>query len=145
MDDLLVRRITLDCPVDHAFEVFTRKIDLWWPRGHRRNREGRLHLEAREGGSLVELSPEGGQWTMGRVTAIEPPERLELDWYPGSPAAPTRVEVRFVATPAGTEIIVTHRPLPDSRSIWPERVGLFAGGWEAALPAFKTFLGEHLR
>jgi hypothetical protein len=42
VDEVLTRRIALACPVEHAFGVFTDKIDLWWPRGHRRDREASL-------------------------------------------------------------------------------------------------------
>ena len=136
MSDLLVRSIDLACPLDHAFDVFTTRIDLWWPRGHRKTRDGRLRLEAVAGGALVDRAPDGSEWTIARVTAIDPPLLLALDWYPGSPAAPTSVEVRFAASGDGTTIIVTHRPLLKTKSIWPQRVALFTAGWEAVLPAF---------
>jgi len=140
--DLLVRSIALDCDVEHAFATFTDKIDLWWPRGHRRHRDGSLRLEARKGGALVDRATDGSEWTMGRVRAIEPPAALDLDWYPGSPASPTSVEIRFVAVAGHTEITVTHRPLAESEAIWAQRVETFARGWDAVLPALKTIIEE---
>src|SRR3569833_4769061 len=111
MRELLVRTIDLSCGVEHAFEVFTKKIDLWWPRGHRKTPDGALRLDAVTGGALADRAPDGSEWTMARVTAIDPPSLLALDWYPGSPAAPTSVEVRFAASGDGTTISVSHRPL----------------------------------
>ena len=139
MAELLIRTITLACPVDHAYDVFTSKIDLWWPRGHRKTRDGSLTLSA---DALIDRAPDGTEWVMGRVTKIEPPSLLALDWFPGSPASPTSVEVAFAKIPTGTEITVTHRPLAGSEAIWPQRVALFTEGWETVLPAFKAFIEE---
>jgi uncharacterized protein YndB with AHSA1/START domain len=139
--EVLVRTIDLNCSVEHAFQAFTDKIDLWWPRGHRRNREAALHLEARDGGDLIERTADGSEWTMGHVTSIEPPHRLSLDWYPGSPAAPTSVDIVFAPKNDGTEITVTHRALSlETKSIWPQRVATFTTGWDTVLPALKHFI-----
>ena len=141
MDEILTRTIALACPVEHAFEVFTDKIDLWWPRGHRRNRDASLGFE---GSALVERAPDGSEWTMGKVTAKRPPHLLALDWFPGSPGAPTSVEVRFVAEGAKTLVTVTHRPVTaESKSVWPQRVARFTEGWEAVLPALRHFTEEN--
>jgi hypothetical protein len=139
MAELLTRMIGLACPVDHAFEVFTQKIDLWWPRGHRKHRDGALHLDLARG-ALIDRAPDGSKWTMAEITAFDPPVLLALDWFPGSPTAPTSVEVRFTAVAERTEIVVTHRPLLETKSIWPQRVELFTKGWEAVLPALKSFI-----
>jgi len=140
--DLLVRTIELNCAPEHAFDVFTGMIDLWWPRGHRKHREGTLRLAAVPGGALIDRAPDGTEWTMGEVTGIEPPRRLDLDWFPGSPAAPTSVEIRFADRGGGTVVTVTHRPLLETKSIWPERAALFTRGWEAVLPALKSYIEE---
>ncbi len=139
MDDILTRTIALNCSVEQAFDVFTGKIDLWWPRGHRKHREGALRLDA---GALIDRAPDGSEWTMATVAEIDPPSLLRLDWYPGSPAAPTSVEIRFAGDENRTEIVVTHRPLPETRSIWPQRVELFERGWNTVLPALKMFIEE---
>jgi len=139
VDEILVRRIALACSVEHAFEVFTDKIDLWWPRSHRRNRDAALTLSK---DALMERAPDGTHWMMAQVTAIDPPRLLSLDWYPGSPAAPTSVEIEFTADGAGTVATVTHRPLLETKSIWPQRVSTFTSGWEAVLPALKCYIEE---
>ena len=138
MADILTRKIALNCDIDHAFAVFTSKIDLWWPRGHRRNRNASLRLTE---DALIERTPDGAEWTMGEITAIEPPSLLSLDWFPGSAAAPTSVEIRFAPSGDGTEITVTHRALTlETKSIWPQRVATFTKGWETVLPALKEFI-----
>ena len=139
MDELLTRTISLNCGIEHAFDVFTDKIDLWWPRGHRKHHDGALRLDA---GALIDRSPDGTEWTMATVAAFDPPSLLRLDWYPGSPGAPTSVEIRFAGDDAHAEIVVTHRPLLETKSIWPQRVELFERGWNSVLPALKTFIEE---
>ena len=90
----LERRIALRCPPAHAYDVFVGRIDLWWPRGHRRDPASTILLEPVVGGRLVERSGDQ-EWLFGTVTALGPPARLAFDWYPGSPGAPTSVEVGF--------------------------------------------------
>ena len=142
MDEILVRTIMLNCDPVQAFDVFTSKIDLWWPRGHRKTSDGTLRLQPVAGGALIDRAPDGSEWRMAEVAAIDPSTLLMLDWYPGWPASPTSVEIRFAAVAGGTSVTVTHRPLPQTRSIWPQRVGLFTKGWEAVLPALKQFIEE---
>jgi uncharacterized protein YndB with AHSA1/START domain len=139
VDEILTRTISLNCGVEHAFDVFTGKVDLWWPRGHRKHLDGSLRLE---GGALIDRSPDGAEWTMATVAEIDPPSLLLLDWYPGSPAAPTSVEIRFAGDDSRTEIVVTHRPLLETKSIWPQRVEVFERGWNSVLPALKAFIEE---
>jgi uncharacterized protein YndB with AHSA1/START domain len=91
---------------------------------------------------LIDRGPDGTEWTMAAIAEIDPPSLLRLDWYPGSPGAPTAVEVRFSGDGDRTEIIVTHRPLLETKSIWPQRVELFERGWSTVLPALKTYIEE---
>jgi hypothetical protein len=141
VDELLTRTIALDCGVEHAFDVFTDKIDLWWPRGHRKHRDGTLRLA---GDALIDRAPDGTEWTMATVAEIDRPSLLRLDWYPGSPGAATAVEIRFSGDANRTEIVVIHRPLLETKSIWPQRVELFERGWSSVLPAIKAFIEERL-
>jgi uncharacterized protein YndB with AHSA1/START domain len=139
VDEILTRTISLSCSVEHAFDVFTGKIDLWWPRGHRKHRDGALRLDPN---ALIDRAPDGTEWTMATIAEIDPPSLLRLDWYPGSPGAPTAVEIAFSGDETHADIVVTHRPLLETKSIWPQRVELFERGWTTVLPALKAFIGE---
>jgi uncharacterized protein YndB with AHSA1/START domain len=139
VDEILTRSISLNCGLAHAFTVFTDKIDLWWPREHRRHRDGTMHIA---GDALLDRAPDGSEWRMATIVRMEPPSLLRLDWYPGSPGAPTAVEVRFSGNDSHTEIVVTHRPLPETRPIWPQRVPTFERGWSTVLPALKSYIEE---
>jgi uncharacterized protein YndB with AHSA1/START domain len=138
---MLERVIALRCPPDRAFRVFTQQTDLWWPRGHRRTADARMVLEGFVDGRLMERTADGEEWVLGRVVAHDPPVRLAFHWFPGSPAAPTEVDVGFSATVAGSEIRVVHRALSEGAiAAWPGKVALFERGWDSVLPALAEFI-----
>lgn len=142
-EPVLERTIALRCSPDHAFRVFTEMTDLWWPRGHRRTPQARLVLEATADGRLLERAPSGEEWVLGQLTTFEPPTHLSFDWFPGSPAAPTAVEVAFRPTPEGSEIAIVHRALSDgARAAWPGKVALFERGWDTILPALAALVSQ---
>ena len=85
MAEILRRQIALKCAPSQAFAAFTEQVDLWWPPGHRKSREGTLRFEPGMYGRLVERGPDGAEWTMAAVRGFDPLARLELDWFPGSP------------------------------------------------------------
>jgi hypothetical protein len=141
VNDLLTRTIALACPVGHAFDVFTRHVDLWWPRAHRRTTEATMVLEPVLGGRLLERAPNGEEWVIGRLTRFERPEALGFDWFPGSPLAPTAVTIAFAGSATGTEIRIVHRAISEGAlAAWPDKVALFARGWDTILPALEAFI-----
>jgi uncharacterized protein YndB with AHSA1/START domain len=147
-------------PPADAFEVFTKEIDLWWKQGPKfriaGRRRGQLHFEAGVGGRLFEsfvasrASAATRTIEVGRITAWEPPFRLEFEWR-GVNLAPeekTVVEVRFESSPSGTLVTVEHRgwsAVPDDHPVRHGKVGAdFArmmGMWWAEL---MTSLREHV-
>ena len=140
MTEVLTRTIALACPPDRAFAAFTAHTDLWWPRAHRRTREAPMVLEPRSGGRLLERTPDGDEWVLGKLTRFEPPAALSFDWFPGSPAAPTSVDISFAEAGNGTEIRIVHQALANAAmAAWPDKVALFARGWDTVLPALRDF------
>jgi uncharacterized protein YndB with AHSA1/START domain len=129
------------CPAAHAFDVFTSRLDLWWPPKHRRFSASRLCLEARVGGRFFERSESGEEATLGEVLRCEPPHRLTYTWYPGAVRGPTEVDVRFTDAGDATVVEVTHSEGPSQLGdAWPQRVELFGRAWAHVLPAFVDFL-----
>ena len=99
----------------HAFEVFTQDIALWWrpnglfeltPRG-----DGALRFEPGEGGRLVTDLPNGKTFEIGRITAWRPGELLAFTWRQATfaPEQVTTVEVRFEPVAGETRVTVEHR------------------------------------
>jgi len=156
----LVFEFVVDCGPDHAFDVWTARLDAWWPRDHRQSGEpsSRMELEGWVGGRLVERGPDGRIFQWGLVTRWEPPRSLSFDWHPTSgPDGPTAVELTF--TRIGTPVDGPGgRPVDASAGVGPadrtavrlvhtgwERFGLEAEGrrsrnqqgWEDLLPHYR--------
>jgi uncharacterized protein YndB with AHSA1/START domain len=82
--ELAVRRnITVEAPIERAFEVFTAGFDRWWPRSHHLVQGVEMKtavLETKLGGRWYELNEDGSTCDWGRVIVWEPPTRLVLAW-----------------------------------------------------------------
>lgn len=140
MTEVLRREILLSSPPEKAFRAFTDHVDLWWPRSHRKSRDHTMRFTS-EG--LIQIAPDGSEWIMGRVLTLEPPSRFVFEWFAGAVNDPTNVEVTFTPEGAGTHVLIVHRALtPETMELWPKRVAIFIGGWEAVLPALKAFTEE---
>jgi uncharacterized protein YndB with AHSA1/START domain len=127
------------CSVEHAFAVFTARIDAWWPSGHRHLPDARLTLEGRVGGRFFERGADGREHELGEVTRWEPPHRVAYTWHPGALTRPTAVEVRFSAQGATTRVEVTHAEGDANLGeAWPTRAQKFDAAWRHVLPAFAA-------
>lgn len=134
-------RITLDvdCPVEHAFEVWTAKIDRWWPADHTvtGSADAEIILERRPGGRIFERAPDGTEHEWGEVTRWEPPYRLAYLWHlMRDRSAATQVEITFAAAGGATRVEIEHsgwdRLGPDG-PVWRQRN---QAGWSTLLPHF---------
>jgi uncharacterized protein YndB with AHSA1/START domain len=140
MNEPLLKSIRVRCAVPHAFDVFTRQVDLWWPPGHRRFEESHIHLEPVGGGRFLERASNGAEVELGKVVTCDPPNAITYTWNPGKGAGPTLVSVRFAADQVGTLVEITHSEGDSALSeLWKERVALFNRGWDIVLPAFGAF------
>ena len=140
MSDPLRKSIRVRCAVAHAFDVFTRQVDLWWPPGHRRFDDSLIRLEPVVGGRFWERASNGDEFELGEVVSCDPPKTITYTWNPGKGAGPTLVSVSFAADRTGTLVEITHSE-GDSElaDLWKERVALFERGWNLVLPAFAAF------
>ena len=115
------------CPADHAFEVWTARIDQWWPDDHTVSAETDLTvvLEQRPGGRIFERTTAGAEHDWGEVTTWEPPTRFGYLWHIRRDRADaTEVEIRFVDRgDATTRVEIEHRG-------W-ERLGTDGEHWRA--------------
>ena len=130
----------VDCPVDHAFDVWTGRIAQWWPKDHTVSAEADLTvvLEGRPGGRIFERTSSGIEHDWGEVTIWEPPSRLGYTWHLNQDRRDaTDVEIRFVARDeATTQVEIEHRS-------W-ERLGTAGepgrarnrAGWATLLPHY---------
>jgi uncharacterized protein YndB with AHSA1/START domain len=140
----LVKHATVPCSPLRAFELFTRQISDWWPMATHSvglSPAGRVDMEARVGGHIIETLPDGGTSIWGTITAWEPPGRVAFTWHPGrDPQDATEVQVVFEPTtdPAtATAVTLVHGG-------WSARADGIAArrsydtGWDLVLAQFRA-------
>lgn len=130
----------VDCPVDHAWDVWTARIAQWWPNDHTVSSEEGLTvvLEGRRGGRIFERRTSGIEHDWGEVTTWEPPTRLGYTWHlKRDRSDATQVEIRFVPRgDASTEVEIEHsgwERLGAGGEDWRDRN---YGGWSTLLPHY---------
>lgn len=140
---MIHKQIVVRVPPNRAFAVWTERIGIWWPPGHRLSggTEAELRLEARVGGRLYERTPDGRELDYGVVLEWSPPALLRHSFFPGTGRdQPTEVEVRFVPVPEGTRVEVIHRP--GQAASFPRTAPVFERNWDAVLGAFSAELSR---
>ncbi len=135
---------------ERAFEVFVGEIGAWWkPNGLFQTTPrapGVLAFEPGQGGRLIETLANGKVFEIGRITAWEPPHRLEFSWRQANfpPELKTEVEVRFEGVGAETRVSIEHRGFHQvpadsaARHGFPDQVLLMrlAEWWQALLASY---------
>jgi uncharacterized protein YndB with AHSA1/START domain len=113
------KTVTVQASPQRAFEVFTDRLDTWWPRTHHIGAAAlkRAVLEPKVGGRWYEIGEDGSECLWGDVLVWEPPTRLVLAWRIGAdfkfdPDLTTEVEVNFTTMAGGaTRVDFEHRLL----------------------------------
>src|SRR5207237_10365027 len=94
----------VDASPDHAFEVFTERIESWWPLGTHSIFEGEsdtVVFEARVGGRIYERTPDGREGDWGDVLELEAPRRIVCASHPGHDPSERVTEADSQLQPAG--------------------------------------------
>src|SRR5206468_3220420 len=106
------KTITVNAPIERAFEVFAGRMGDWWHKEHsvaRDTRQKDVVIEPRGGGRWYEIGEDGSEHSWGRVLAYEPPRRLLLAWqltrdFRYDPDFETIIEVLFEAKDGRTTV-----------------------------------------
>jgi hypothetical protein len=132
----------VECPVEDAFDLWTRRTSSWWPRSHTVTGEQGLQVvfEGRPGGRIFERTPAGREVEWGQITVWEPPRRLCYLWYIRTDRADaTEVEIRFNGSgDALTRVEIEHRGwerIGASGPVWRDANN---GGWSGVLPDYRA-------
>lgn len=146
MNEPVKKSLLVECGVAHAFDVFTSRIDLWWPQSHRRFAGSMMRLEPAVGGRFTERTPAGEDVRLGEVIRCEPPHAISYTWYPGAIEKPTTVDVRFSEHGNHTIVEVVHSEGHSGLGEeWPQRAQVFAKNWSLVLPAYQNVVTGALR
>ena len=113
------KEILVEASQETAFQVFTEKMDLWWPRSHHVGKTPAVEsiLEAGSRGRWFTRHEDGSEVNVGYVLVWDPFGRLVLVWqidgnFQCDPQLHSEVEVIF--TPEGpqkTRVKLEHRDL----------------------------------
>jgi hypothetical protein len=142
------KSITVNATPEHAFEVFTAKIDRWWPKTHGIGASPiqKSVIEPFVGGRWYTRCEDGSDVVVGHVRVWQPGAQLVVSWEVNAAWKPdarvtyaSEIEVRFSPEAAGTRVELEHRNF--------ERMGAAEGeamrnavdnGWPALLHLFST-------
>ncbi|HEX3654122.1 MAG TPA: SRPBCC family protein [Rhizomicrobium sp.] len=111
------KSIVVKAPQDHAFEIFTARFGIWWPKSHHiaKAEMQDVFIEPRKGGRWYEKGVDGSECQWGEVLAWEPPSHVALSWHLNSKfqideAVESVVEVQFIAEDTNTtRVELVHR------------------------------------
>jgi uncharacterized protein YndB with AHSA1/START domain len=142
------KSVTVNTPIERAFEVFTTGFDSWWPRSHRVGEAdlAEFVLEPRAGGRWYERGVDGNECATGIVLEFAPPKHLALSWHLNGeyrrdpdPEHASRVDVWFTAeSSTSTRVELAHSQLERHGDSWKQlRDGISSeGGWQQLLDLF---------
>jgi hypothetical protein len=130
----------IDCPADHAFEVWTSRLSTWWPKGHSTSGDPdtTVVLEPRLGGRIFERTSDGREIEWGEITVWSPPSRLGYLWHIGRErTAATDVDLTFVDLGDGrTRLDIVHSGWERLGADGPAYREANTNGWDTLLPHY---------
>jgi uncharacterized protein YndB with AHSA1/START domain len=120
-----------------VFELFSSRIDEWWPKAtHSVGGEdaARVVVEPGDGGRIYEVSGAGVEHEWGRITSWDPGARIELTWHPGVPETQsTHIELTFRAMGGATQLTLVHDGWERRGLNGPEMRDNYDAGWDHVL------------
>lgn len=138
-DELVLRKsIVVACPAEHAFRVFTERMNDWWPfEGHSIfDGDATVVWEPRIGGRVYERSADGEEGLWGTITAWDPPRSFAMTWHPGrGEETAQELAVTFTAEGNGTRVDVVHTGW-DRAGDAAARMASYDTGWDTVLDVF---------
>ncbi len=137
------KTVVVKQPPDRAFDVFTARIDDWWPQavlpGVPTAAPGTVVLEPKPNGRVYRRSADQSVEVWGEVRVWEPPHRLVLTWHPvPGTGSPTEIEITFTPDPEGTRVDLEHRGWDQLGVQAAPRRAEYDSGWNDALAAYTA-------
>lgn len=130
----------------HAFDVFTNRLDSWWPKGHGIGSTPvkQSFIEPRKGGRWYTTHEDGSEIVVGHMKVWEPPQRIVFSWeisanWKPDPSVASEVEITFTAEDARTtRVLLEHRNFEALGQEGGAKMrGSVDGGWPGLLELFK--------
>lgn len=152
----VIKSVIVAAPLALAFEVFTARIETWWPMPSHHIGEAECQavlIEPQVGGRWFERGVDGSECQWGEVLHWEPPHRVVLAWrlsaqWAYDPQLHTEVEVQFTALDAGrTRVDLEHRGLDayGDQALAMQQAFNSPNGWNGMLEHFAEVAARQLR
>jgi hypothetical protein len=145
MSDELVFEFAVDCAAEHAFETWTRRASLWWPKGHSKSGDPGLVvvIEEHPEGRIFERTPGGEEHDWGVVTEWAPPHRFAYLWHIyGTREEATHVVISFTARGSSTDVRIVHTGWEHLGDKGKELRARNLGGWQTLAAHFTEGLRD---
>ncbi|MBS0417733.1 MAG: SRPBCC family protein [Proteobacteria bacterium] len=148
-ENVVRQTISVEAPIERAFEVFTRDFGRFKPAEHNLLRVpiAETVFETRVGGYLFDRGVDGSECRWARVLAYDPPNRVVLTWNIGpdwqieiDPRKVSEWEVRFTAEgPGRTRVELEHRFINRHGNDWEAVRGAVSStrGWPLYLARYR--------
>jgi hypothetical protein len=153
MNNLIITPIKKEVLVaasqETAFNVFTGKMDAWWPRTHHVGMAPLVSfvLEPRVNGRWYSCHEDGSEVNIGYVLVWDPYGRLILNWqvnadFKCDPNVTSEIEVQFIPEgPTKTLVKLEHRNL-ERLGGSEKTVEAMDRGWEMILGLYKAEINK---
>ena len=131
VSEAIRKTVLVDFTPEKAFDLFTARIDKWWPvstHSYGGDEVVKVVFEQKQDGRVYEVT-DAGERDWARIREWEPPQRFLLEWLIGE--TPTEVEVTFETEGPGARVVLEHRGFEEG-----ERRGNYDSGWETVLGTF---------
>lgn len=142
------KEFTVEASQQTAFEVFTRKMDLWWPRSHHIGTTDMTEVaaELHEGGRWYSKHIDGSEATIGYVQTYQPYDLFVLAWqidadFKCNPDLMTEVVVEFIPESSkSTRVKFEHKDLHKLGN--GKVVDSMDEGWGQIMNLYKQFADQ---
>jgi uncharacterized protein YndB with AHSA1/START domain len=153
MLDPIVKTIEVPCSQEKAFGVFLNEMDSWWPldkftvSAMGDEVAEAIRVEAKVGGKIVEIGPDGTEHEWGTIRSYEPNDYVSMDFHIPQPGeiveSRSLVEVRFTILDAErTRVELTQSNWEAFGERAADMQGGYGGGWVVVFEqAYKSACG----
>lgn len=153
MLDPIVKTIEVPCSQEKAFGVFLNEMDSWWPLDNFTvsamgdEVAEAIRVEAKVGGKVVEIGPDGTEHEWGTIRSYEPNDYVSMDFHIPQPGeiveSRSLVEVRFTILDAErTRVELTQSNWEAFGERAADMQGGYGGGWVVVFEqAYKSACG----
>ena len=150
--DPVVKTIRVSLPPNAAFDLFTQRIESWWPMQSHSVSAGSgtparsLSMVCELGGALIETTGDGKEHSWGTVLEWVDGKSFAMTWHPGrTDGAETHLHVAFQSVETGTLVTLTHSNWDNLGVDAQKTRDGYNGGWDGVLAAYLNAEGAHLK